>query len=95
MAEMSPNVGGMCHYFEVKMTEQEILTRIRAGEKCRWVPCTDSGQKGIVTTRGEERHLFLGRKKLNDDDEIRVMGMVEAGNLKERNQDRFTYYEES
>jgi hypothetical protein len=64
-----------------------IFDRMRAGEKLRWVPRSVSGMRRIVIDGKtfETRDLFLGRTKLNREEQVMVIEAERNGELIESN----------
>lgn len=76
------------------MTQDELLQKIMNGVPCRWIPRSISGIPQLKTLGGRDsRDLFLGGKRLSQEDGLLVIGLSESGKLTERRCEDITYYE--
>lgn len=66
------------------MTKQEIIDRMNAGEKLRWISREVSGfseEEGSPNWELSVRDLWLGHERLTEKDDIMAETMAENGEL--------------
>ena len=62
----------------ISQTKYQVLARITAGERLRWVPCS---MVGLVAPCRNQRVLALGNDFLDDDIGLEVVAMERSGKL--------------
>lgn len=66
------------HKPQIRLTREQIIERMRSGERLRWVGGEICDRRPKVA-----RYLFLGRDELDRDTSFLVVGMASSGVLRE------------
>ena len=63
------------------MTKQEILDRMAAGERLRWISREVSGKTITKNVERYVRDLFLGKQELTEDEAVLTESLEESGDI--------------
>jgi len=63
------------------MTKQDILDRMAAGERLRWVSREVSGKPIKKKSERHIRDLFLGKQELTEDESVLAESLEESGDI--------------